>query len=157
MDQDIRFKLNGREVGLTVDPDRKLLWVLRSDLKLTGSKYGCGKGLCGACTVVVGQRAFRSCLLTVGSVRGKEVLTIEGLAKNGDLHPLQRAFADHDALQCGYCTAGMIMNAYALLQRNPQPSHSQIISAMEGNLCRCSSYLRIVRAVEDAAAEIGGA
>ena len=157
MDQDIRFKLNGREVGLTVDPDRKLLWVLRSDLKLTGSKYGCGKGLCGACTVVVGQRAFRSCLLTVGSVREKEVLTIEGLSRNGDLHPLQRAFADHDALQCGYCTAGMIMNAYALLQRIPQPSHGQIISAMEGNLCRCSSYLRIVRAVEAAAAEMGGA
>jgi aerobic-type carbon monoxide dehydrogenase small subunit (CoxS/CutS family) len=154
MPENIHFKLNGEDISLTVEPSRKLLWVLRADLKLTGSKYGCGKGQCGSCTVVVGNKAVRSCLVTMRSVKGKEVLTIEGLSRNGDLHPLQRAFAEHDALQCGYCTPGMIMNAYALLQRNPKPSRSQIISGMEGNLCRCSSYLRIVWAIQAAAKEI---
>ncbi len=151
---ELHFRLNGKGMGLTVDPGRNLLWVLRAELKLTGTKYGCGKGQCGACTVLIGKQAVRSCLIPMTSVEGKDILTIEGLADGGSLHPLQRAFAEHDALQCGYCTSGMILNAYALLQRNPQPSRSQILSGMEGNLCRCSSYFRIVRAIEAAADEM---
>ncbi|MHC4323244.1 MAG: (2Fe-2S)-binding protein, partial [Planctomycetota bacterium] len=109
MDESISFKLNGKSVSVTTDPDRMLLWVLRTDLGLTGTKYGCGKGLCGACTVMLGNRAVRSCIIPMGIVKGKEVTTIEGLAENGKLHPIQEAFAKHDALQCGFCTPGMIL------------------------------------------------
>lgn len=157
MEQNISFKLNGKTVSITADPDRMLLWVLRTDLGLTGTKCGCGKGLCGACTVMLGDRAVRSCIIPVRSVKGKEVLTIEGLAKNGQLHPIQEAFAKHDALQCGFCTPGMILNAYSLLLKNPQPTREEIIKSMDHNLCRCGSHIRIIRAIESAAQEMKGA
>jgi len=157
MKQTIGFRLNGEAVKLEVDPGRSLLCVLRYDLGLTGAKYGCGEGLCGACTVLVDRQAVRACRLLVKAVEGKEVTTIEGLAKNGELHPLQKAFVAHDALQCGYCTPGMIMNAYSLLLNTPQPSRSQIIQHMEGNLCRCGAHQRIVQAIQAAAQEMGGA
>jgi aerobic-type carbon monoxide dehydrogenase small subunit (CoxS/CutS family) len=157
MKETIGFTLNGKGVSLDVDPSRALLWVLRYDLGLTGAKYGCGEGLCGACTVLVDREPVRSCLLEVKAVAGKKVTTIEGLAKNGKLHPLQKAFVEQDALQCGYCTPGMIMNAYSLLLNTPQPSRSQIIEHMEGNLCRCGAHRRIVQAIEVAARDMGGA
>jgi len=152
----IGFNLNGKAVSLEVDPSRGLLWVLRYDLGLTGSKYGCGEGFCGACTVLVNRAVARSCVLTMKDVAGKDVTTIEGLGRNGELHPLQKAFVEHDALQCGYCTPGMIMNAYGLLLHTPRPSRSQIIEQMEGNLCRCAAHKRIVEAIETAAKEMGG-
>ena len=145
------LKINRKPVRLEVDGERMLLWVLRTDLGLTGTKYGCGQGHCGACTVVVDGKAVRSCLTPVNAVRRKEVLTIEGLVVEGRLHPLQNAFIQHDALQCGFCTSGMIMNAYGLLRENPRPTEADIIRGMEGNLCRCSSYNRVVAAVRDAA------
>jgi carbon-monoxide dehydrogenase small subunit len=148
MKENIGFRLNGKPVSFEADPSRILLWVLRYDLGLTGTKYGCGEGLCGACTVIVDGKAERSCLLEVKAVAGKAVTTIEGLAKNGELHPLQRAFVEHDALQCGYCTPGMIMNAYSLLLNTPHPSRSQIVEYMDGNLCRCGAHQRIVQAIQ---------
>ena len=157
MDENISFKLNGKDVSITTDSSRMLLWLLRTDLGLTGTKFGCGKGLCGACTVMLGNRAVRSCILPAQLVKGKEVMTIEGLAKNGQLHPLQEAFAKHDALQCGFCTSGMILNAYGLLLRNPEPTTQDILNGMEGNLCRCGAHVRIIRAIESAAAEMKGA
>jgi aerobic-type carbon monoxide dehydrogenase small subunit (CoxS/CutS family) len=157
MDENISFTVNGKAVSLTTDSERPLLWVLRSDLGLTGTKYGCGEGTCGACTVVMGKRAVRSCITPLQMVKGQEVLTIEGLAKNGQLHPLQEAFAKHDALQCGFCTPGMILNAYSLLLRNPEPTREQIVNGMEYNLCRCAAHIRIIRAIETAAAEMKGA
>lgn len=151
MSKTIRFKLNGQSKTLTVDRERMLLWVLRTDFGLTGSKYGCGEGFCGACTVLVNNEAVRSCQLSVADVDGKEVITIEGLAKNGKLHPLQEAFVKHDALQCGFCTPGMILSAYSLLLKKPKPSRKDIIDAMEDNLCRCGAHNRIVLAVQTAA------
>jgi len=151
MIENISFKLNGKSVSLITDGERVLLWVLRTDLELTGTKYGCGKALCGACTVIVDDRAVRSCVVPVRSIKDKEVLTIEGLARNGKLHPIQEAFIKHDALQCGFCTPGMILNAYGLLLRNPQPTKAEIIQSMEDNLCRCAAHLRIIRAIESAA------
>ena len=151
MTETIRFKLNGKQTTLEVDGDRKLLWVLRTDLGLTGTKYGWGSGLCGACSVVVNNECVLSCTLPVSRVQGKDVLTIEGLAKNGKLHPLQQAFIDHGALQCGFCTPGMIMNAYALLLKNPKMTREQIVAGMENNLCRCSAYTRIIPAIESVA------
>jgi aerobic-type carbon monoxide dehydrogenase small subunit (CoxS/CutS family) len=144
----ISFRLNGKPIQLDVDGDRTLLWVLRTDLGLTGTKYGCGESLCGACTVVVGKEAVRSCQVPVKAVRGKDVTTIEGLEQNGKLHPLQAAFADAGGLQCGFCTPGMIMNAFALLLKTPKPTRSQIRAGMEGNLCRCAAHHRIVQAIE---------
>src|SRR4030042_804457 len=157
MDENISFNLNGKSVSLTTDPDRMLLWALRTDLGLTGTKYGCGKGLCGACTVMLGDRAVRSCIIPMRSVKGKEVLTIEALAKNGQLHPIQKAFAKYDALQCGFCTSGMILNAYGMLLKNPEPTTEDIIRGMEGNLCPWGAHLRIIRAIESAAQEMKGA
>jgi aerobic-type carbon monoxide dehydrogenase small subunit (CoxS/CutS family) len=157
MKKNISFKLNGKPVTLTVDSERMLLWVLRSDLGLTGTKYGCGVGLCGACTVVVDGDAVRSCRLPVKDVKAKDVLTIEGLAKNGKLHPIQEAFIKHDALQCGFCTPGMILNAYSLLLKNPKPTQAQIIEDMDYNLCRCGSHTRIIQAIQSAAGEMKGA
>jgi len=157
MKENISFKLNGKPVTLTVDSERMLLWVLRADLGLTGTKYGCGVGLCGACTVVVDGDAVRSCRLPAKDVKGKEVLTIEGLAKNGKLHPIQEAFIKHDALQCGFCTPGMILNAYSLLLKNPKPTQAQIIEDMDYNLCRCGSHTRIIQAIQSAAGEMKGA
>jgi len=152
MKDSISFRLNGRPVRLDVDGERTLLWVLRTDLGLTGTKYGCGESLCGACTVVVGGEAVRSCQLPVKAVRGKDVTTIEGLERDGRLHPLQEAFADTGGLQCGFCTPGMIMNAHALLLKTPKPTLGQIRAGMEGNLCRCAAHHRIVQAIERVAA-----
>jgi aerobic-type carbon monoxide dehydrogenase small subunit (CoxS/CutS family) len=156
MEEVVRFTLNGKPTEVTVDSDRMLLWVLRTDLGLTGTKYGCGEGQCGACTVLVNDQAVRSCVTPVKSVQGKTVTTIEGLAQNGELHPLQKAFMAHDALQCGFCTPGMILSAYSLLRRNPRPSEAQIREGLEGNLCRCGAHVRIIEAVKTAAAEMGG-
>jgi len=151
----ISFRLNGKPLRLDVDGDRALLWVLRTDLGLTGTKYGCGESHCGACTVVVGRDAIRSCVLPVRAVQGKDVTTIEGLEKDGKLHPLQQAFADTGGLQCGFCTPGMIMNAYGLLLKTPKPTRSQITAEMNDNLCRCAAHHRIVEAIERAAARTG--
>jgi len=153
----IRFRLNSKLTTIETDGDRTLLWVLRTDLGLTGTKYGCGEGFCGACTVVVGGEAVRSCSVPVSSVADKDVLTIEGLALEGKLHPLQQAFAEHGGFQCGYCTPGMIMNAYALLRANPRPSREAILKGMEDNLCRCGAHQRIIAAIEDVARGKGGA
>jgi len=152
----IRFTLNGKPVQVLTDDQRMLLWVLRCDLGLTGTKFGCGAALCGACTVIVEREAVRSCATPVATVAGKRVLTIEGLARGGRLHPLQEAFLERHAFQCGFCTPGMIMNAYALLLRSPRPTREEILRSMEDNLCRCGSHSRIVQAIEEAAAK-GGA
>ncbi len=156
MQETISFNLNDKPIHLTVDSERMLLWVLRSDLGLTGTKYGCGEAFCGACTVLVNNKAVRSCQFPVKDVKGKEVITIEGLSKNGKLHPIQEAFIKHDALQCGFCTPGMILNACSLLYENPQPTQSEIIQGMNDNLCRCGAHTRIVQAIQDAANEMKG-
>ena len=149
----IAFKLNDRPVDLDVDGDRKLLWVLRSDLGLTGTKFGCGEGHCGSCTVLVNGIATRSCITKVKGLAGKEVVTIEGLAKNGKLHLLQRAFMELDGMQCGFCTPGMILTGAALLASNPKPGRPEIVRGMEQNFCRCGAYRRILQAIEQAARE----
>jgi len=151
MKEKIQFELNGKPVSLETDPDQTLLWVIRSNLNLTGTKYGCGEGYCGACTVLIDNEAVRSCSTKIGEVAGKKVVTIEGLANGEELHPVQKAFVEHDALQCGYCTPGMIMNAVGLLNQNPNPSREDIVWGMEGNLCRCGAHNRILDAVQSAA------
>ena len=156
MKRAIRLKVNGRPVSLDTEDDRTLLWVLRTDLALTGTKYGCGAGVCGACTVVANGQALRSCQATLKDVEGREVTTIEGLAREGELDPLQRAFLEHGGFQCGYCTPGMIMNAHALLQQSPHPSPQAILDGMENNLCRCGAHPRIIAAIEAAAKAAGG-
>jgi carbon-monoxide dehydrogenase small subunit len=155
--RDLSFTLNGKPTRLTVDPGRMLLWVLRDDLGLTGTKFGCGQAVCGACTVLVNNQAVTSCSTTVGEVEGKQVLTIEGLAKDDRLHPIQQAFVTHNAFQCGYCTPGMILGAYALLLKNPKATRADIVGQLDTHLCRCGAHDRIVRAVESAAAPKGGA
>jgi aerobic-type carbon monoxide dehydrogenase small subunit (CoxS/CutS family) len=156
MQRNISFTLNGKPVELTVDDDRILLWVLRYDLRLTGTKFGCGEALCGACTVIVGQDAVRSCVTPVKEVAGKRVLTIEGLSAEGRLHPMQEAFLNHHAFQCGYCTPGMILSAYALLLKGAHPTRAEIIQHMDGILCRCGSHARIVDAILEAAGATKG-
>jgi aerobic-type carbon monoxide dehydrogenase small subunit (CoxS/CutS family) len=156
MERSIAFMLNGKPTRIKVDDERMLLWVLRYDLGLTGAKYGCGTGICGACTVIVDNQAVRSCSLPVKEIAGKKVLTIEGLCKDGHLHPIQEAFVKHNAFQCGYCTPGMIMNAYALLLQTPRPAAADIIRNMDGNLCRCGAQVRIVEAIQDAAVAMKG-
>jgi aerobic-type carbon monoxide dehydrogenase small subunit (CoxS/CutS family) len=156
MKKSLRFRLNGQPATLDTDEDRTLLWVLRTDLGLTGTKYGCGLGVCGSCTVVVDGRAVRSCQTTLKDIDGAEVTTIEGLARDGALHPLQQAFVDHGGMQCGFCTPGMIMNAYGLLLEDPRPSREKVIDAMEGNLCRCSAYKRILEAIDSVSRTEGG-
>jgi len=151
MKEKIQFELNGKPVSLETDPDQTLLWVIRSNLNLTGTKYGCGEGYCGACTVLIDNEAVRSCSTKIGEVAGKKVVTIEGLANGEELHPVQKAFVEHDALQCGYCTPGMIMNAVGFLHQNPNPSREDIVWGMEGNLCRCGAHNRILDAVQSAA------
>ncbi len=151
MKEIIDFRLNGKSTKLEVEGERMLLWVLRTDLGLTGTKFGCGASLCGACTVILNKEAVRSCQVPVKEVRGKEVITIEGLAGNGTLHPLQKAFADHGALQCGFCTPGMIMTAYGMMLKNPKLTRAQIIDGMEQNLCRCGTHKRIIEAIESVA------
>jgi carbon-monoxide dehydrogenase small subunit len=156
MVETVRFKLNGKPASVTVDSDRLLLWVLRTDLGLTGTKYGCGESFCGACTVIVDGEAVRSCQTAVKEVRGKDIVTIEGLAGGDTLHPVQKAFMEHDALQCGYCTPGMIMNAYAFLRKNTSPSAADIVAGMDDDLCRCGAHTRIIRAIQAAAKEMHG-
>lgn len=151
MSRALSFTLNGRPASLEVDGNRKLLWVLRTELALTGTKPSCAKGLCGACTVLIDGRAVRACITPVDSVRGKSVITIEGLAKEGTLHPVQQAFIDHDALQCGFCTPGMILTAVDLLRRSQSPSRDEIVRELDRNLCRCGAHKRILDAVEAAA------
>jgi aerobic-type carbon monoxide dehydrogenase small subunit (CoxS/CutS family) len=156
MQRRISFTLNGKPAQVTVDDERMLLWVLRYDLGLTGTKFGCGAALCGACTVIVDNQAVRSCSTPVKDVAGKRVLTIEGLDRDGRLHPIQEAFAKHHAFQCGYCTPGMILNAYALLLKRPRPARDEILREMEDNLCRCGAHTRIVDAIEEASAAMQG-
>ena len=150
------LNVNGSRLKVSADSDRSLLSVLRDDLDLTGSKYGCGEGRCGACTVLLDGRAVRSCVTPVGNCEGKKVTTIEGLARDGKLHPLQQAFLDAGAMQCGYCTPGMIMAGVALLGKNPAPTAQDVVRSMEGNICRCGTYTRIVRAVRKAAEAMKG-
>jgi aerobic-type carbon monoxide dehydrogenase small subunit (CoxS/CutS family) len=148
----VRFTVNGKERRVTTDPQRRLLDVLREDLQLTGTKYGCGEGQCGACLVYVDGEPTRSCLLPAKSADGKSVTTIEGLAQGEELHPVQQAFLEEGALQCGYCTSGMILAAAALLRTRPDPTDEQIVAGMNGHLCRCNGYVKIVNAVRRAAA-----
>ncbi len=154
MKQSVSFTLNHQLITVDVDGDESLLTVIREYLDQTGTKYGCGLGDCGACTVIVDREPIRSCMVSIENVAEKEILTIEGLVLNDKLHPLQNAFVKHGALQCGFCTPGMIMNAYGLLLRNPDPSREEIIAGMEENLCRCGSYNRIVDAIQTAALEM---
>jgi aerobic-type carbon monoxide dehydrogenase small subunit (CoxS/CutS family) len=154
----IRLRVNGRDHQVDVPPSESLLSVLRTELDLTGAKYGCGEGQCGACTVLVDGQAVRSCVAAVSTVQGKAITTIEGLAAaTGALHRVQQAFAEQDAMQCGYCTAGMIMAAAALLSRQSDPSEDQIVRAMNGNICRCGTHPRIVAAIRAAASQNGRA
>ena len=157
MEEKIRFNLNGKKTEITTEPSQTLLWVLRNQLGLTGTKFGCGAGFCGACTVLINREPARSCMLPVSDVAGKDVITIEGLSRNGKLHPVQQAFIDHDALQCGYCTPGMIMTATGMLMKKPSMTRQEIVDGLEDNLCRCGAHTRIIDAVETAAKEMKGA
>ena len=154
MKQSIHFSLNQRSVTVNVNGEESLLTVLRTYLDKTGTKYGCGLGDCGSCTVLIDNETVRSCMVLAEDIAGKEIITIEGLNRNGELHPIQKSFIAHDALQCGYCTPGMIMNAYGLLLREPNPTRENIISGMEENLCRCGSYNRIIDAIQTASEEM---
>ncbi|MCB9720118.1 MAG: (2Fe-2S)-binding protein [Candidatus Omnitrophica bacterium] len=154
MQTSISFTLNGKPVTVDTDGDRKLLWVLRTDLALTGTKYGCGKAYCGSCVVLINGKSRRACRIDINNVQGADVTTIEGLERNGSPHPLQKAFMEHDGMQCGYCTPGMILSAYGLLQRKSDPSDQDIINAMDQNLCRCGAHQRIIRAIKAAAKEM---
>jgi len=156
MEEKLSFTLNGKKTEALIDTSQTLLWVLRNHFGLTGTKYGCGNGFCGACTVLIDNEPVRSCQVPVSDVAGKHVVTIEGLAKKGKLHPVQKAFIEHEALQCGFCTPGMILTAVALLTKNPSPSKQQIIDGMEDNLCRCGAHNRIIDAIETAAKEMKG-
>ena len=149
----IEFKLNGSKTKLDPQPETTLLWVLREHLKLTGTKFGCGSGLCGACTVHLNGRPIRSCITPVSALAGKSVTTIEGLSKNQS-HPLQKAWVEAQVPQCGYCQSGQIMQAAALLESNKNPSREEIVAYMNGNICRCGTYLRIIRAIKIASAKV---
>lgn len=150
----IRFKLNGREIEAEVEPNTLLLNLLREHLHLTGAKYGCGIGECGACTVLLDGNPILSCLTLAVEIDGREITTIEGLAGDEELHPLQEAFLEEGAVQCGFCTPGMILTAKALLEENPNPSEEEIREYLKGNLCRCTGYVNIVKAVKRAAEEM---
>ena len=156
MEKSITFQLNGKKTEVVIDPTQTLLWVLRDHFGLTGTKFGCGMGFCGSCTVLIDNSPERSCQIPVGDINGKKVVTIEGLATDGQLHPVQKAFVDHDALQCGFCTSGMIMNATGLLLKNPTPTVDDIKEGMENNLCRCGTHIRIIDAVLSASKEMKG-
>jgi aerobic-type carbon monoxide dehydrogenase small subunit (CoxS/CutS family) len=156
MNQVTELHVNGTKRPLKADSERSLLSVLRDDLDLTGSKYGCGEGRCGACTVLIDGKAVRSCVTSVGECQNRQITTIESLEKDGQLHPLQQAFLDAGALQCGYCTAGMIMSGLSLLAKNTNPTPADIVHSMEGNICRCGTYSRIFLAVQKAAATMKG-
>ena len=146
----INLRINGEPVEAAVDPNRTLVQFLREDLGLTGTKHGCGLGDCGACTVILDGKPVNSCLVLAVQADGREVLTIEGLAENGELHPIQKAFVKNGAVQCGFCTPGMILSAKALLDENPKPTETEIRTAISGNLCRCTGYQKIVEAIEEA-------
>jgi aerobic-type carbon monoxide dehydrogenase small subunit (CoxS/CutS family) len=152
----IRFTVNGKSTSVETEPGRPLLEVLREDLGLTGTKYGCGEGQCRACTVLLDGRPVSSCITPVRMAEGRKIVTIEGLAANGKLHPAQQAFLDEGAMQCGYCTPGMIMRTAALLETHPKPTEAQIVEALNGNVCRCNGYHRIMAAVKRAAGTTGG-
>ncbi len=154
MDTTITLTVNGKERTVVTDPERSLLDVLREVLHLTGAKYGCGEGRCGACTVLMDARRTLSCVTPVARADKKTITTIEGLPDGGSLHPVQQAFLDEGAIQCGYCTPGMILNAVALLKNNPQPTDEQITEWMNGNICRCNGYTKILKAIRRAAAQI---
>lgn len=154
MKQSISFKLNGNLISIDVNGEESLLTVIRSYLDQTGTKYGCGIGQCGSCTVLIDNKPERACMIFVEDISRKEILTIEGLATNGSLHPIQKAFIENDALQCGFCTPGMIMNAFGLLISDSNPTREKIISDMDENLCRCGSYNRIIDAIQMAAEEM---
>jgi aerobic-type carbon monoxide dehydrogenase small subunit (CoxS/CutS family) len=153
MSRAIELHINGSQQRIEADPEQSLLETLRNQLDMTGAKYGCGEGQCGACTVLVDGQPIRSCITPVSAIVGKQITTIEGLEKNGQLHPLQQAFLDADAMQCGYCTPGMILAGVALLKKNPDPGEAEIIRAMQGNICRCGTYPRILAAIRRAAAQ----
>jgi len=155
MAKTVSFTLNGRKVSVDADDSRMLAYVLRGDLGLTGTKIGCGEGLCGACTVLVDGEAVRSCSTPLAAIAGKVVTTIEGLELDGHLHPVQEAFLDHGAYQCGFCTPGMILSTVALLQKTPKPDRQRVAEALDGNLCRCGAHVRILAAVEAAAGKGG--
>lgn len=156
MEEKVKFELNGKQVEVQLEENQTLLWVLRTNFNLTGTKYGCGEGYCGSCTVLVNDEPVRSCVTALEDVKGAKVVTIEGLADGEKLHPVQQAFVDHDALQCGYCTPGMILNATALLKKNPEPTRKEIIDGMDGNLCRCGAHTRIIMAIESASKMMKG-
>lgn len=149
--QDIQLDINGKTYSIPVPPQRTLLEVLRENLGLTGTKEGCSEGECGVCTVLLDGLPVRSCLLLAVDVRGRKIMTIEGISQKGDLHPLQKAFIEHGAIQCGFCTPGMILSAKAILDQNPFPSEEEIRSGLSGNLCRCTGYVKIFKAVQAAA------
>jgi carbon-monoxide dehydrogenase small subunit len=149
--RELELKVNGEDYTLEVEPHRMLLEVIRDDLGLTGTKLGCGGGECGACTVILDGKAVKSCLMLALDAEGKEIWTIEGLAKGGELHPLQQAFVERGAIQCGFCTPGMIMASKALLDENPRPTEQDIKDALAGNLCRCTGYVKILEAVSSVA------
>jgi carbon-monoxide dehydrogenase small subunit len=146
----VQFELNGSQVSVKVQEGESLMWVIREQLGLTGTKFGCAEGYCGSCTVIVDGEAVRSCTMPAAQAAGSSVLTIEGLSKNGKLHPLQEEFVNNDALQCGYCTPGMIMNAYGLLLNNPEPTREEVVTAMDENLCRCGAHGRIIESIQNA-------
>jgi len=152
----VKFELNGKQVEADPEQNETLLWALRTQFNLTGTKYGCGEGYCGSCTVLINDEPARSCVTPLEDVEGAKVVTIEGLAEGEKLHPVQQAFVENDALQCGYCTPGMIMNAVGLLNKNPEPTRQQIIEGMEENLCRCGAHTRIIRAIESASRMMKG-
>ena len=156
MEEKVQFELNGKQVEVQTEKNQTLLWVLRTQLGLTGTKYGCGEGYCGSCTVLMDNEPVRSCGITMEDAAGKKIVTIEGLADGEKLHPVQQAFVEHDALQCGYCTPGMIMNAVGLLNKNPEPTRQEIIDGMEDNLCHCGAHTRIIRAIESASKTMKG-
>jgi aerobic-type carbon monoxide dehydrogenase small subunit (CoxS/CutS family) len=146
----VQLELNGKSVSVNAHENEPLLWVIRQQLGLTGTKFGCGSGFCGSCTVIMNGEAVRSCTLPAVDAAGSTVLTIEGLSNNGKLHPLQEEFVKNDALQCGFCTPGMIMNAYGLLLQNPEPTREEVVIAMDENLCRCGAHGRIIKAIQNA-------
>jgi carbon-monoxide dehydrogenase small subunit len=156
MQEKIQFELNGKQVEIEVEKDQFLLWVLRTHFNLTGTKYGCGLGYCGSCTVLMDDDPVLACSIMMEDVAGARIVTIEGLAKNGKLHPMQQAFIDKDALQCGFCTPGMIMNAVGLVSRNPNPDRQDIITGMRDNLCRCGAHNRIIDAIISASETMKG-
>jgi aerobic-type carbon monoxide dehydrogenase small subunit (CoxS/CutS family) len=156
MGEAIELEVNGKRYSVRYSPDTPLLYVLRDELGLTGTKYGCGEGMCGSCTVLLAGTARRSCQVPVSAAVGKPITTVEGLEKNGELHPVQEAFVEEGAFQCAYCTSGMIMSSVSLLQSNHNPSEEQIMQSMQGNICRCGTYPRIIEAIRKAAVKMQG-